>query len=167
MDFEALHNLILSEFGEQTIVTADKEALQPSITIEAERLVAVTVFLRDNEQTYFDMLSCVSGIDNGPEEGTMEVVYHLYSIPYGAKLTLKVVIKRNQDADVLPQVPSLSSVWKSADWMERETFDLLGINFENHPDLRRILLPADWEGYPLRKDYQAQEYYHGIKVAYE
>ena len=66
----------------------------------------------------------------------------------------------------LPQVPSLVKIWKTADWHEREVYDLVGVNFKGHPDLRRILLPEDWEGHPLRKDYQEQEKYNGIKVKY-
>jgi NADH-quinone oxidoreductase subunit C len=116
---------------------------------------------------YFDSLSCITGMDNGPQAGTMEVIYNLYSIPYDLHLMLKVRLERPKTAnDPLPEVPSLTGIWKSADWMERETYDLLGIRFSGHPDLRRILLPADWEGYPLRKDYELQEYYHGIKVRY-
>ena len=79
---------------------------------------------------------------------------------------LKVEVARNTEEGKLPQVPSVSSIWKTADWHEREAFDLVGIEFTNHPDLRRILLPSDWEGYPLRKDYKEQEEYHGIKVKY-
>ena len=111
---------------------------------------------------YFDSLSCVTGIDNGPEKNTMEVVHNLYSIPYNHHLMLRVELDREN-----PGVESLSSIWKTADWHERETFDLFGIHFANHPDLRRILLPNDWEGYPLRKDYQEQEKYHGMTVVYD
>ena len=79
---------------------------------------------------------------------------------------LKVVFDRALPNEAAPQVPTVSHIWKTADWHEREAFDLMGIQFSNHPDLRRILLPEDWEGHPLRQDYQAQEYYHGIQVKY-
>src|SRR5690606_639093 len=105
--------------------------------------------------------------DNGPEAGTLEVVYHLYSIPYEHSLVLKVTVPRNQPDEPLPTIPSVTHIWRTADWHEREIFDLIGINFEGHSDLRRILLPADWTGHPLRKDYQNLEYYHDIRVPYE
>jgi NADH-quinone oxidoreductase subunit C len=117
--------------------------------------------LQQNTSTYFDMLSCITGIDNGPQAGTMEVVYNLYSIPYNLHLMVKVIIPREN-----PVIDSVTHIWKSADWMEREVFDMYGIIFTNHPDLRRILMPADWEGYPLRKDYKHQEYYRDIKIEY-
>jgi NADH-quinone oxidoreductase subunit C len=107
------------------------------------------------------MLSCVTGIDNGPETNTMEVAYNLYSIPFNNHLMIKATLPRDN-----PQVETVSTIWKTADWHEREAFDLFGIIFLNHPDLRRILLPADWEGHPLRKDYRHQEYYRNIKVEY-
>jgi NADH-quinone oxidoreductase subunit C len=127
--------------------------------------------MHTHEDCYFDMLSCLTGLDNGVEKaamdiGTMEVIYNLYSIPFEHGLMLKVIIPRNQIGEALPQVPTVSHIWKTADWHERETFDLMGISFTNHPDLRRILLPEDWVGHPLRKDYEAQEYYHGIQVKY-
>jgi NADH-quinone oxidoreductase subunit C len=122
--------------------------------------------LYENEQTYFDFLACITAIDNGPDKGTMEVIYNLYSIPYNIPLMLKAEIIRNKPGEPLPQIPTVSHIWRTADWHEREAFDLMGIYFTNHPDLRRILLAADWEGHPLRKDYQLQETYHGIKVAY-
>ncbi|HXA01825.1 MAG TPA: NADH-quinone oxidoreductase subunit C, partial [Cytophagaceae bacterium] len=115
---------------------------------------------------YFDFLSCLTGVDNGPAIGTMEVIYHLYSIPFNHHIILKAELIRNNEGEPLPAITSVSNIWRSANWHEREIFDMYGIVFEAHPDLRRILLPADWEGYPLRKDYKHQEYYHGIKVEY-
>lgn len=132
-----------------------------TITVNASKLVAVAEHLFNSPQTYFDQLSCVTGIDNGVEAKTMEVVYHLYSIPFNFSLALKVILPREN-----PIVPTLSSIWKSANWMERETYDMYGIFFESHPDLRRILMPGDWEGYPLRKDYSEQEKYREIQVKY-
>ena len=89
------------------------------------------------------------------------MLYHLYSIPHDIHLALKVELDRTK-----PEVDSVTEIWKTADWHEREAYDLLGIHFKNHPDLRRILLPDDWEGHPLRKDYVEQEKYHEIKVKY-
>ena len=101
-------------------------------------------------------------MDNGPEAGTLEVIYNLYSLPLNHSLMLQVKLPREQ-----PIIPSVTEIWKGANWHEREAFDLFGITFEGHPDLRRILLPDDWEGHPLLKDYQQQEYYRGMKVKYE
>lgn len=91
----------------------------------------------------------------------MELVYNLYSIPYNHHIAIKVALDRNA-----PSVRTLSDIWRTANWHEREAFDLFGINFTDHPDLRRILLPADWEGFPLRKDYQHQDRYRNIKLNY-
>jgi NADH-quinone oxidoreductase subunit C len=165
MTFSDIKELLSKQFGEALII-AETGGLQPCLTIQTEQILAVCQFLHENEQTYFDYLACLTGVDNGANVGTMEVIYHLYSIPYHLSLVLKVVIKRNQATEPLPQVPSVSSVWRTANWHEREAFDLLGIEFVGHPDLRRILLPADWEGYPLRKDYEHAEKYHGITIAY-
>jgi NADH-quinone oxidoreductase subunit C len=91
----------------------------------------------------------------------MEVIYNLYSIPFNVSLALRVTLPREK-----PEVETLCKVWKSANWLERETYDMLGITFLNHPDLRRILMPADWEGFPLRKDYQESERYREVKIKY-
>jgi NADH-quinone oxidoreductase subunit C len=102
---------------------------------------------------------CLSGVDY--TGGKLGVVYHLNSM----KLNQKIVLKVDLTVETL-HVQSVESVWKTANWHEREAFDLYGIIFDGHPDLRRILLPDDWEGYPMRKDYQVPEYYNGMKVPY-
>jgi NADH-quinone oxidoreductase subunit C len=130
--------------------------------VPAKELVSICDLLWRDPQTYFDSLSCVTAIDLGPEVGQMEVIYTLYSIPFHVTLHLKVLIDREK-----LEVPSLCGIWKTADWHEREAFDLLGVQFIGHPNLTRILLPADWQGHPLRKDYVEQDRYHGIKVKYE
>ena len=139
----------------------DDSSSPKAIKIAAMDLVLVMDDLYRNQSTYFDMLSCITGIDNGVQAATMEVVYNLYSIPFHHHLMIKVMLPRDR-----PEIDSVSHIWKTANWHEREVFDMYGISFKNHPDLRRILMPADWEGYPLRKDYTHQEYYRDIKVAY-
>lgn len=136
-----------------------EQVTPPCFSCPFELLVLVMTELQQNPSTYFDQLSCVTGLDNGPEPGTMEVIYTLYSIPFNQSLMIKVVLPREN-----PEVESLASVWKSANWMEREVFDMYGIKFLNHPDLRRILMPGDWEGFPLRKDYVEPETYRGIST---
>jgi len=131
------------------------------VIIKKEILLSVCEQLYKSPASYFDMLSCITGVDNGPEGGTMEVIYHLYSIPFNYSLALKVILPREN-----PEVESVVSIWKSANWLEREVYDMFGIGFKNHPDLRRILMPADWKGYPLRKDYKHEEYYRGVKIEY-
>jgi NADH-quinone oxidoreductase subunit C len=140
----------------------DENATPKAIIIQADDLLSVCEKLQTHELLYFDMLSCITGLDNGPELNKMEVIYNLYSIPFNHHLMLKVILPREN-----PKLESVGQIWGTALWHEREAFDLLGIQFNNHPDLRRILLPADWEGHPLRKDYKTQEYYRGIKVESE
>jgi NADH-quinone oxidoreductase subunit C len=117
-----------------------------TIEIAAPKIVSVCGFLKYDQG--FVRLSSVTGVDRYPAEPRFEVVYHLHSIDRNKRLRLKC---RLPGAD--PVIESVTSVWRSANWYERETFDLFGIRFINHPDLRRIMLPEDWEGHPLRKDY--------------
>lgn len=131
------------------------------VIVKKEIILSLCERFYKNSSTYFDMLSCITGVDNGPEAGTMEVIYHLYSIPFNESFVLKVILSREN-----PELDSITSVWKTANWMEREVYDMFGIQFNNHPDLRRILMPADWKGYPLRKDYKHEEYYRGVKIDY-
>lgn len=166
MTFAELKQAIVAHFGEAVVLYSDDTSLQPSLSIALDALPDVCAFLYATEGLYFDMLSCLTALDNGPEAGTMQIAYNLYSIPYEHSLMLKVEFRRNTPEGDLPTVPTLSHIWRTADWHEREAFDLMGIRFADHPDLRRILLPEDWEGHPLRKDYQEQQVYHGIQVKY-
>jgi len=145
----------------QQDLLVDETTMPKSIKISADDLIIVMDTLFRNSTTYFDMLSCITGIDNGPSLATMEVVYNLFSIPFNQHLMIKVTLSREK-----PEIDSISHIWKTANWHEREIFDMYGIYFKNHPDLRRILMPADWEGHPLRKDYKQQEYYRNIKIEY-
>jgi NADH-quinone oxidoreductase subunit C len=165
MNFDEIKQLLILKFDED--IQADEKNIQPFITVPTEKIAEVCQFLFEDERLYFDYLACITAIDNGPGLATMEVIYTLNSIPYGHDLTLKIIFPRNTAEQPLPSVPTVSHIWRTADWHEREAYDLMGIHFENHSDLRRILLPEDWEGHPLRRDYSAQEKYHGITVRYE
>ncbi|QEK51632.1 NADH-quinone oxidoreductase subunit C [Pedobacter aquae] len=164
MTFVEIKELLIQKFGTDSIEAEETQGLQPALVIKKDHIVEVCLALRDNEKTWFDFLSSLSGIDYGVEAQKFGVVYHLTSILKKHQLVLKVYQENDRDEQNLPVFKSVTSVWKTADWHEREAFDLLGIYFEGHPDLRRILLPDDWEGYPLRKDYKTAEQYHNIKI---
>jgi len=167
MAFNKTTLLLKVAFGEEIIVEAAQlDGLMPFAVIAKQNLLKVAEFLHSHTDCYFDYLACVTAIDNGAEKNTLEVIYNLYSIPYDAKFCFKVKLDRNAEGQPMPEIESVSHIWRTANWHEREIFDLYGIKFLNHPDLRRILMPADWEGHPLRKDYQLQKYYHQIKVEY-
>jgi NADH-quinone oxidoreductase subunit C len=150
---------IVSEI-EGLVLKEDKQHLFGEV--KPENIFNVLTSLKNHPQLYFDSLSCLTAIDNGAQAGTMEVIYQLYSIPFYHSLSVKVILSREH-----PTIDSVESIWKTANWHEREAYDMFGISFNNHPDLRRILMPADWEGFPLRKDYQTQETYRNIKVDYQ
>jgi NADH-quinone oxidoreductase subunit C len=153
----------------------DVAGFDPSIEVEPAAIAEVCQFLRDDPRTKFEFLQCISGVDylepdpkKVPKAGFephMEVVYHLQSYTHEHRITLKVVLPRWKDnkPGELPEVRSVSGVWKVADWHEREVYDLTGVWFTGHPDLTRILLSEDWEGHPLRKDYEFPLEYHGIR----
>lgn len=125
-----------------------------TVVIQRAGLVPMMIFLRDEPSLRFNFLSDISGVDLGEfAEPRFAVVYHLYSLPHNHRLRLKVFLAE-EDA----RVPTVSGVWKSASWMEREIYDMFGVDFTDHPDLRRILMPADYEGYPLRKDFPTKGY---------
>jgi NADH-quinone oxidoreductase subunit C len=118
-----------------------------TLYVPAERLVEICTFLRDDPDLRFAMLSWIGGVDWLPREPRFEVVYHLLSIEHASRAVLKVRVPESE-----ARVPTVAGVWPTANWHERETYDFYGIVFDGHPDLTRILLPDDWEGWPLRKD---------------
>ena len=130
-------------------------------TVEPGRIAEVCGFAKAEPGLEFDCLSNLSGVDY-PKRNVIEIVYHLYSYKHRHLFALKVGAPRDN-----PVVPTLAGVWSHADWQEREVFDLLGVTFEGHPDLRRILMPEDWPGHPLRKDFVEPEEYHGISTSRE
>jgi NADH-quinone oxidoreductase subunit C len=159
LQFEEIFELVKSVCKDEPV--ADHNSTPHAITIQTADVKKVCSLLHTHPTAYFDMLSCITAIDNGAAMGTIDVVYTLYSIPFNHSVCLKLALSREE-----PEVNTVSDVWKTANWHEREAFDLLGVKFIGHPDLRRILLPADWDGFPLRKDYQHQERYRNIKVSY-
>ena len=123
-----------------------------TIVVPRESITDACTFLKDEQG--FDMLADLCGCDRGPEEDPrFEVNYHLFSTKHHNRLRLKVLLSEDD-----PHVPTVTTLWKTADWHERETFDLLGVIFDGHPDLRRILLPSDFDGHALRKDYPLRGY---------
>jgi NADH-quinone oxidoreductase subunit C len=164
MIIDIVKEILVEKFGEKVIVSEELDQKQPALIIKTDLITEVCLTLRDHPSTWFDFLSCLSGVDYGVEQKKFGVVYHLSSILKNHQIVLKVIQENDRDNNALAIFKSVSNVWKAAEWHEREAFDLIGIYFENHPDLRRILLPDDWEGYPLRKDYQAAEHYHQIKI---
>ena len=126
---------------------------ETTVVLAPQDLVRVCRFLRDEPDLAFDFLSDVTGVDRMmlPESSPrFEVVYHVYSLQYRRRLRLKVRVGNGQ------AVPTVTELWPTANWHEREVYDLFGVPFEGHPDLRRILTPDDWEGHPLRKDYPVE-----------
>lgn len=122
---------------------------QVSATLRKNRIVEIAKYLHDGPETDFDYLADLTAVDHlGKKAPRFEVVYHLYSMRHGHRIRLKVQVEAED-----PRMESVISVWRGVDWHERECFDMFGIRFEGHPDLRRILMPDDWDGYPLRKDY--------------
>lgn len=120
--------------------------------ITKDSLLEISRFLKDDPELKFNFLVDVVGVDYLPQSPRFEVVYHLYSIPKKHRLRLKIKIQENET------IPSVASIWRSADWAEREVYDMFGIVFENHPNMKRIYLADDWEGFPLRKDYPLRGY---------
>jgi NADH-quinone oxidoreductase subunit C len=142
------------------IVTLEAQG-EGAIRVAPAHIVAVATLAKTDPALAFDCLSNQSGVDY-PKRDEMEVVYHLFSYRHRHAVVLKVGVARDN-----PRLATVSTVWRAAIWQEREIFDLLGVDFVGHPDLRRILLPEDWVGHPLRKDYVEPTEYHGISTKRE
>lgn len=158
MEQSEIYQQLKNKYGEAVIELNDQQPTDPFIIISSEHLFDICHTLRDNDQFQFDYLMCLSGMDYGENIG---VVYHLYSMQLRHKVIIKVIVPKSN-----PAVPSVERIWRSADWHEREAYDLMGVQFEGHHNLIRILCPYDWEGHALRKDYKTPESYHGMKIAY-
>lgn len=185
MTEEQIHQRLAARF-EDHILDFQGEVHQPWTQVDPMHLADVATFLRDEEDLGFDRCLLVSGVDwegydekgkgkhreinRYEEDGTvnpveeagtadLEVVYHLESSRHGHRCVLKARMPRET-----PRVQSCAGVWTTAAWGERETYDFYGIDFVGHPDLRRIFLPEDWEGWPLRKDYEMPKRYHDVPL---
>ena len=154
MTSQEIFEKLETKFGDQIIDLT--ENVDPWIRVKPEAIADVCQYMLTDSDLDFESLMCLSGVDY---EDHMTVVYNLGSYAKKHKITLKVEVGREE-----PKVPTVEAVWRVANWHEREAYDMYGIVFEGHSDLRRILCPDDWEGWPLRKDYKVQEYYRGMKV---
>ena len=148
---------VCKKLAEKFPDSLDGEQSDEWIQIKPENWLRIASWLQSDDELYFDSLQCNTGMDLG--EGILESRYNLHSMKHLHKIEVRIKVTTEK-----PDIPSVEQVWRVADWFERETYDMFGINFIGHRDLRRILLPDDWEGWPLRKDYQEQETYHGIVV---
>jgi NADH-quinone oxidoreductase subunit C len=155
MNVEDIHGRLAARFGEE-VGPLSEAKVDAACTVAAGRLVEICRFLKGEPELAFDFLEDLTAVD-WPKREVIEVVYHLLSYRHRHAFVLKV-----EAARAAPSVPTVEGVWKAANWHEREVYDLFGVDFPGHPDLRRILLPDDWVGHPLRKDYQEAGGYHGI-----
>jgi NADH-quinone oxidoreductase subunit C len=173
MNVESIHAR-LNEVCHAWLVGHDFTAIDAWIEIQAEGLPEVGRYLCHQRDLQFDMLHCITAVDYFEPDAKkaaqvdwqphLELIYHLSSMVHRHRLVLKVSLPRWRDdtPGQLPEVPSLSGIWSTAQWHEREVFDLSGVLFSGNSDLRRILCPEDWQGHPLRKDYVMPAEYHGI-----
>ncbi|KPJ60340.1 MAG: hypothetical protein AMJ46_07145 [Latescibacteria bacterium DG_63] len=139
---------IRERLGEKAIIETVEFRGEVTVVVAREALVDAAKLLKDDPELEFDFLSDICGVDWKGRAERFDVVYHLYSIKYNARLRLKVRVSEGELS-----LPTVTGIWPTAGWHERETFDMFGIEFEGHQDLRRILNPEDFEGFPFRKDF--------------
>ena len=159
MKAEEIHARLVEAFDGSKVSDFRGDIPNPFLFVQPSAIEEVCRFLRGDPACAFEVLSNLTGVDTKTD---LQVVYHLYSHTHRHPMVLKVKTPRDQ-----PVIPTVETVWKGANWMEREVYDLFGIVFDGHSDLRRILLPEDWVGHPLRKDYVEQPDYDGISTTRE
>jgi NADH-quinone oxidoreductase subunit C len=173
MNVQSIHARLQEPF-QPLLLAHDFEALDAWIEVRADGLPDVCRYLRDEPDLALNMLHCITAVDYFEPDAKkaaqvdwqphLELIYHLSSLTHRHRLALKVRLPRwlEDEPGRLPEISSVSDVWRTAEWHEREVFDLMGVRFIGNLDLRRILCAEDWEGHPLRKDYQMPAEYHGI-----
>jgi NADH-quinone oxidoreductase subunit C len=149
-----IHEKLRSRFGDAIGDWVEPEVGDERIDVAASALHEVCAALRDDEEFGFDYLRLISSVDRGDRFSS---VYHLYSYALDHEVVLAASLERET-----PSVASVVDLWPSAEWHERESFDMMGIVYEGNPNMKRILLPEDWPGHPLRKGYAAPDEYHGV-----
>ena len=153
MSFDAIIKFIESKATGQFSRIEGKEAL----FVSPDNWIEIAILIKNESELGFDYLMCISSYDKGDNK-TYGVAYNLFSTTKNHYLEVRV------EAEDGISIPSVVSLWQTADWHEREAYDMMGIQFEGHPNLKRILLSDDWEGYPLRKNFKEPDYYHGMPV---
>lgn len=143
-------DLVRAKFGEAVLEVIEHRG-ETTIVLPPDKLPAVAKFLRDHAALRYNFMADLTAVDWLEREPRYDVVYHLMSTETRAVLRLKTRV--GQPGEEHPAVPTVSTLWPTANWYEREVYDLFGITFTGHPDLRRIVMPEDWTSYPLRKDY--------------
>ncbi len=161
---EEICKLLKAEFGEAIVETV-VEGAHPYATVTTEKLPELAMFLRDDPRLAFNFLRSITSLDL-PDQGKIACIYDMNHMPLDSPTeliteTYEFAVRVLTDRDK-PVLPSIAHVWPTANWHEREAYDLMGIDFSGHPDLTRILCPDDWEGHPLRKDYEQPLEYQGI-----
>jgi NADH-quinone oxidoreductase subunit C len=159
VDAKTIHERLAQKFGEK-VTAVDLEAASPFAVVAPEAITEIGAFCKADPDLAFDNLMCLAAVDYPKETPPrMEVVYHLYSYGHDHTFALKVHLPREN-----PVVATVEGIWPVANWHEREAYDMFGIVFVGHSDLRRILLPDDWVGHPLRKDWTDPDFYNGMHV---
>ncbi len=147
-DIQKVTGKLIRQFGDKVITVEERSGSAiPSVVVDKAKILEALFFLKTDPDCAFDMLTDLFGVDNYKEKPRFELIYFLNSFKNKARLAVKVGLEDGES------VPTASGIWKAAEWFEREIYDMFGIRFEGHPDLRRILLDEDFEGHPLRKDF--------------
>jgi len=159
MTEQEIYTDLSAKFGDKILEFVVEETSNPTVVIKPTAVAEICTYLKDSEALQFDSLMNLAGLDTDGESD-LSVIYHLHATELDHYISLKTFTNRETSV-----VDSVANIYRTADWHEREVWDLYGIKFTGHPDLKRILLEEDWEGHPLKKDYVAAEFYRGMRIA--